>query len=239
MKILLVDDVRLSIEIGSSFLEGTGCEIISAKDGKEGLERVVDDHPDLVITDLHMPQMSGTDLCRSVKDNPVLRHIPIIILTSDSNKENIDACHNAGCDGILKKPYNKSEIIESVKQYIKIICREHKRAIVNFDVFYNFNGEVCSDKVTDISLGGMFVQSDRPVPIDSEIDFSLLIEGELNEISVKGRVVRTIKGKDSSYYEKSGMGVMFENPSPDLLSIISKLVEEGLKNNEKKGSYGH
>ncbi|MDH3973129.1 MAG: response regulator [Deltaproteobacteria bacterium] len=229
MKILIVDDVRMSIEMGKSFLESSGCEVISAGNGQEGLERVINDHPDLVITDLHMPKMSGTDLCRSIKENPDLKDLPVVILTSDSNEENLEACHNAGCNGILKKPYNKSEIIESVRQYIKIICRKHNRASVDFDVFYNYNGINCSEKVTDISLGGMFVRSDRPPPIDSTISFSLLIEREMSEISVKGRVVRTVIGMNSSYYEEPGMGIMFESPPPELLSIISKLAGDGDK----------
>jgi len=226
MKILIVDDVRMSIEIGKSFLENTGCEVISASNGKEGLERVMSDEPDLVITDLHMPSMSGVDLCRTIKETPSLKDLPVVILTSDSDKENLDKCHSAGCDGILKKPYNKGEIIESVRQYINIICREHKRALVDFDVFYVFGGESYSDKITDISLGGMFVRSDKPLPIDSVIEFSIVIAGEMSEISVTGQVVRTLAGANkASYHEEQGMGIMFSDPPARLLSIIGKLVE--------------
>ena len=227
MKILIVDDVKMSLEIEKEFLKDTGCELVSAANGREGLERAREERPDLVMTDLHMPEMDGAELCIAMKDDPAMKSVPVIILTSDSNPENLEKCHNARCDGILKKPFQKGDIIETVRKYIKILCREHKRAAVGFDVFYNFNEESSSALVTDISSGGMFVRTDSPLPIDSETAFSLVIGNSPEPINVKGKVVRTVRrDRSDSYDEQPGMGVMFRDAPGELLEIIDELINK-------------
>lgn len=227
MKILIVDDVRMSVEIGKAFLENSGCEFISASDGIEGLETAKKERPDLIITDLHMPKMSGSELCRAIKGDPAISSLPVIILTSDSNPENLEECHEAGCDGILKKPYQKGEIIETVSKYIKILCRLHKRAETCFDVLYKYENKDCSASVTDISSGGMFVRTESPLPIDADTEFSLVIGDIPHPLNVGGKVVRTVpNGASNSYDEDPGMGIMFKGLSPELLGIIENLIKQ-------------
>ena len=117
MKVLIVDDVKFSVEIGKSFLEGTGCELLSAFNGGEALELIRKERPDLVLTDLFMPGMNGDELCRAIKADPATRGIPVIILTAADNSENQEKGLKAGCDGLLGKPYSKGDIIEAVKKY--------------------------------------------------------------------------------------------------------------------------
>lgn len=227
MKILVVDDVKMSLEIEKAFLKDTGCELVSALNGREGLETARKERPDLVLTDLHMPEMDGAELCQAIKDDPSMSSMPVIILTSDSNPENLENCHNAGCDGILKKPFQKGEIIEAVRNYIKILCREHKRAAVGFDVFYKYEEENSSALVTDISSVGMFVRTDSPLSIDAETEFSLVIGDSPEPFNVDGKVVRTIShGRSDSYDEQPGMGIMFKNAPGKLLEIIDKLTNK-------------
>ena len=81
MKILIVDDVKMSLEIEKAFLKDTGCELISASNRGEGLEAAREERPDLVMTDLHMPEMDGAELCQAIKDDPAMKNLPVIILT--------------------------------------------------------------------------------------------------------------------------------------------------------------
>lgn len=227
MKILIVDDVKMSLEIQKEFLKDTGCELFSATNGREGLETARKERPDLVMTDLHMPEMDGAELCLAIKDDPTMSSMPVIILTSDSNPENLENCHNARCDGILKKPFQKGEIIETVRKYLKILCRDHKRAAVGFDVFYNFDEENSSALVTDISSGGMFVRTDSPLSIDAETAFSLVIGDSPEPFNVKGKVVRTVRrNRSDSYDEQPGMGIKFKNAPGELLEIIDELINQ-------------
>ncbi|MDT8316944.1 MAG: response regulator [bacterium] len=227
MKILIADDVKMSLEIEKAFLKDTGCELISALNGREGLETARKERPDLVMTDLHMPEMDGAELCQAIKNDPAMSSIPVIILTSDSNPENLEKCHNARCDGILKKPFTKGAIIETVRKYVKILCREHKRAEVGFDVFYNFDEESSSALVTDISSGGMFVRTDSPLSIDAKTEFSLIVGDSPEPFNVEGKIVRTIRpGRSDSYDEQPGMGIKFRNTPGELLEIIDKLVNK-------------
>lgn len=80
-KILMVDDDRDFCEATKILLESLGCEVVLAHDGKEGLEKVRRENPDLVILDVMMPEMNGYDLCVVMKADPGLGVIPVILLT--------------------------------------------------------------------------------------------------------------------------------------------------------------
>ena len=224
LKILIVDDVKLSVEIGKSYLKDKGCDVLSAANGREALSLIRLDKPDLVLTDLHMPEMNGDELCREIKSDPALKHIPVVILSSDSNSTNLEKCHDAGCDGILKKPFKQSDIIESVRQYINIISRKHVRVSVNLDVFFNFQGEQHSSRVIDISRGGMFIKEEKTLPLGTSADFSVLIDGSDEPFTINGEVVRIVpSGASNPHDGYAGMGIRFTSPSPQLLAAIDGL----------------
>ena len=221
VKLLIVDDVKFSLEIGKSCLENKGCEILTASNGVEALEVIKREHPDLVLTDYHMPQMGGDELCRSIKADPSTMNLPVVILTSETNAENLEKCESAGCDGILKKPFKKDEIIEKVKEYVDIICRQHKRMAVDLEVFYNSEEESYSTKIIDLSKGGMFVKNEEHMRLGTETDFFIVPEGEHDGLKVKGEVVRVVpKSSSNSYDQEAGMGIKFIDPSVEVLSIV-------------------
>ncbi len=228
MKILIVDDVKFSVEIGKSFLESTGCELLSAFNGAEALEVARRERPDIVLTDLFMPGMNGDDLCREIKTDPETKSIPVIILTAANNPENQEKGLEAGCDGLLSKPYSKGDIIEEVKKYINIICRKDKRVPVSFDVTYECNGDICDGKVLDLSCSGMFLQVEDKLPLGGEATFLLNIAGKVGDFKVRGEVVRLVSnGSVNSYDKESGMGILFKEISPELSSLVNDLVGSG------------
>jgi len=85
-KILLIDDDPDFVEATRVVLESGGYQVVTAYDGKEGLERVRKDNPDLVILDIIMPEEDGFKVCEALKADPKLSEIPVIILTSLSER---------------------------------------------------------------------------------------------------------------------------------------------------------
>ncbi len=222
MKVLLVDDLTLAIEICRDSLKDRGCKFITASNGREALQSIKMEKPNLVLTDLHMPEMNGEELCKAIKGDPSLAHIPVIIVSTAINME---SCITAGCDDILKKPYSPGELIEIVKKHIDIISRKEQRAAVNIEVSYRHGGRIYQGRVIDISLKGMFIRKERSLSVGIETEFSIAADDGSEQLTVEGEVVRVISESPKlGFGEVPGMAVHFKKVTPDLTAFINSLV---------------
>ncbi|HZP97378.1 MAG TPA: HD domain-containing phosphohydrolase [Candidatus Limnocylindria bacterium] len=106
--ILVVDDHDLVRERMVEALAALDYEVRQVSDGREALGRVRLEPPDLVLTDMQMPDLDGIALCREIKTDPVLRLIPVVVVTSEPSLENELAAIAAGADGFFAKPATQS-----------------------------------------------------------------------------------------------------------------------------------
>lgn len=110
LTILVVDDdlgTRLSI---GDYLELSGYIVIRAKDGQEALQRVDQDKPHLIVTDIAMPEMDGYELIRQVRTRPAFGLLPVIFLTARTSVEERIRGYQLGCDNYLPKPFELQEL---------------------------------------------------------------------------------------------------------------------------------
>jgi DNA-binding NarL/FixJ family response regulator len=110
LTILVTDDdlgTRLSV---SDYLELQGYTVVSAEDGHEALTMVEKFHPNLIVTDISMPQMDGYELIRQVRSQPALRLLPVVFLTALNKTEERVIGYQLGCDAYLPKPFELSEL---------------------------------------------------------------------------------------------------------------------------------
>ena len=123
-KILIVDDDPDILDVLKIMLEAEGYEVIEAHDGKEALEIIKRTNPDLLITDLKMPKMCGDELCSNLKDDILIQHMPIIMLTGKG--EVTDKVHgiNAGADDYMVKPFEPQELVARVKMVLRRTVRD-------------------------------------------------------------------------------------------------------------------
>lgn len=110
------DDLR---DFVSATLEGQ-FDVIQARDGSEALERVKTERPDLVLTDVMMPNVSGADLCRAIKSDPRLRATPVVILTARSGSEAALEGYNAGADDFVTKPFHNRVLLARLRAHLKL-----------------------------------------------------------------------------------------------------------------------
>ncbi len=230
VKILLVDDVRMSLEIGKDILKNKGCEIITVSNGKEAFETARTERPDMVITDLYMPGMNGDELCMAIKSDPALGQVPVLLMTVIDNRNSQDKCREARCDDIIKKPFEKAEMLDKVSRFLPIVCRQHPRIPVNYSVTYGYNGQSYTGSVKDISNGGMFVSAKQLLPIGSDVSIKVDESSLPTDYDFSGKVVRVVNNSTKFPFGRSrGMGVEFEAPADDAVKAMALLMEEPKK----------
>ena len=115
VEILVVEDSPTQAEQLRGFLEQEDFHVSLAADGEEAMARLCECRPTLVISDIMMPKMDGYELCRRIRKNDNLRDIPVILLTSLSEPEDIIKGLECGADNFLTKPYNEQALLTRIK----------------------------------------------------------------------------------------------------------------------------
>ena len=136
-KILLVEDESDLRMIISDVLKDEGYEVLNASNGLEGLKKVKEENPDLIVADVMMPRMDGFTMVKEIRE--FNSHIPILFLTAKSSIEDIEEGFETGANDYIKKPFELRELIIRIKallrKYIRPEIEEHIYEIGN----YNFN----------------------------------------------------------------------------------------------------
>jgi PleD family two-component response regulator len=117
-KVLIVDDEKVNIRILEAYLNKE-YEIITAQSGKEALDKINQDKPDIVLLDIMMPKISGYDVCKSIKENGATRFIPVVMITALSGLEAKIKAIEIGADDYLTKPINRIEFFTRIKSLLK------------------------------------------------------------------------------------------------------------------------
>jgi CheY-like chemotaxis protein len=115
MRILLVEDDPMNVELFSAVLEGDGHDILVETDGLRGQERALREQLDLVILDIHLPHRDGEMICRELRERGV--EIPILALSAAALPEQIEQAMRAGFNEYLTKPIAPTALRRAVRQY--------------------------------------------------------------------------------------------------------------------------
>ncbi len=113
-KILFIEDEIDQIMMVKARLEAYGYEFISALNGKEGVKKVYEEKPDLILLDIVMPTMNGYEVCGHLKDDSETCNIPIIVVTASGVRDLEERCVALGVQEIIRKPYESSFLAERI-----------------------------------------------------------------------------------------------------------------------------
>ncbi len=114
-KVLIVDDSLSELELMSYYLQDSGYKVIKAANAKEALNKISSEKIDLIVTDVVMPGMSGFELCRCLKKNPMTQKLPIVICSSKNQEIDKLWAMRQGADIYLTKPYTKEQLLLAIK----------------------------------------------------------------------------------------------------------------------------
>ncbi|MBL8149061.1 MAG: protein kinase [Blastocatellia bacterium] len=117
--ILIVDDDKLILEMLSIAFKKLDCDVITAENGQEGLQKVIDLKPSIIISDWHMPELDGLGMFLQVKRSPHTKHIPFVFLTTTDDPEVRAALLEIGVEDYWTKPFNIREVAVRAKKLLE------------------------------------------------------------------------------------------------------------------------
>ncbi|MFZ4761324.1 MAG: response regulator [Alphaproteobacteria bacterium] len=117
-KVLIVEDNELNMKLFNDLLEAHGYEVIQAREGIEALKSARDHRPDLIIMDIQLPEVSGLDITRWLKQDEELKSIPIIAVTAFAMKGDEEKIREGGCQDYISKPISVIKFLQTVQKYL-------------------------------------------------------------------------------------------------------------------------
>lgn len=116
LKVLVCDDERNIVRLIQVTLERQGYTVVTAYDGKEGLEKVRAESPDLMVLDVMMPYMDGFEVLKNLRKDPATEALPVIMLTAKAQDKDVFEGYHYGADMYLTKPFNPMELVSFVNR---------------------------------------------------------------------------------------------------------------------------
>jgi len=118
VKVLVVDDEELLVEMMRLRLEANGYEVIAAYDGKQGLDLARKEKPNIIILDIMLPKMDGYKVCRMLKFDAEYKDIPIILSTARGQDSDKDLGKEVGANAYITKPFEPEELLSIIEKLL-------------------------------------------------------------------------------------------------------------------------
>jgi DNA-binding response OmpR family regulator len=119
-RILLVDDEVSLVKMVGKRLQLGGFEVIEAVDGEEALAKASAERPDLIILDLMLPKVTGFEVCKRLKQDAAMRHIPIVIFTARAQEKDEQLLMSYGADAYIRKPFRADELFSTIRKLLAL-----------------------------------------------------------------------------------------------------------------------
>ncbi len=116
--VLVVEDNELNMKLFHDLLEGIGYRTVETRNGLEAIELARKHRPDLILMDIQLPEVSGLEVTKWIKEDDDLRSIPVIAVTAFAMKGDEERIRQGGCEAYMSKPISVGKFIETVKSYL-------------------------------------------------------------------------------------------------------------------------
>ena len=181
-RVLVVDDILPNVKVLEAKLSAEYFDVLTAMSGREALDSMAEDPPDIVLLDVMMPGMDGVEVCRIIKGDPTLSHIPVVMVTALSDPSDRVRGLEAGADDFLTKPVNDVALFARVRSLVRLKMmmdefRLREQTSSEFGVFGDEGGVLQLDAhgakilvVDDSAADGRVIQS----TLDAEHDVTVV-----------------------------------------------------------------
>jgi two-component system cell cycle response regulator DivK len=117
--VLIVEDNELNMKLFHDLLEAHGIKTVETRDGTQVVDLARQSKPDLILMDIQLPEVSGLEVTKWLKNDDELRHIPVIAVTAFAMKGDEQKIREGGCEDYISKPISVSKFLEVIESYLK------------------------------------------------------------------------------------------------------------------------
>ena len=223
--VLLVDDVQLFLRLEETFFRRAGCKVLTAASGKDALRIAKEKSPDIILVDYYMQDMTGGEVCKEIKTDAKTKDIPVIVVSTSSKKEDIDACFKAGCDDYLTKPVQPDVVLSRAAQLLAIPHREHRRLPVNFRIEGEAPPLTFTGFSKNLSQSGISIEAEQAIESGMRLKLWMPINEDRTLVEFMGEVVRSEVDKQRGKYT---YGIRFTEISESAKSALEEFLKKHL-----------
>jgi CheY-like chemotaxis protein len=224
--ILLVDGNAPRLFATGMLLQQFAYNVYTTTNAEEALQIVDLVLPKAIVTELHLPGLSGMDLLTTIKKHPRTKDVPVIILTGEADRRNEDACLKAGCAAYLKTPADPEALYHAIQRMTEPTPRSHVRIKTCLTVIIGEAGKPdAGEGVTVLSESGMYIRTLRPAKVGSRLLFTVYIDDR--PVKTEGVVLYSYSFGEGPLKEP-GMGVKFLSLSTEDRELMRRFIRDHL-----------
>jgi len=226
--IMLVDESAFFLDLEQQFLKYSDAKVIPFGSYGAAMEELKQCRPDLIFMDIGAPAMDGITACIALKNHQTYADIPIVMLYGQRQLNEKELCLNAGCQGVLSKPLNRTEFLSMGRKYLPNIERRIQRVLCSTTVFFRSDSQHHYAASMDISEGGMFLETDYPAQVDEIFELAFSLPGAADQIiEVQARAVwLNREGNLTRPSYPIGTGVEFVDLSDTSADLIKQYIKD-------------
>ena len=218
-RILLVDHSRGALLFQETILRRRDMLIMTALAGSEGLVKARAEKPSLIIFGYDLFDMTAPEFCREIRADDTTRAISLLLVCDREHHEHGELCLSAGCNDVIFRPLQKSELDAKVERLSSIPVRRQLRTITKIEVSLEKNGRFLLGRSVNISSTGMLIEVDKMIPQDGPVRLHFYLPGDAKALQVPAEILRAeFSGSMSKY------GMRFLDLSEDERERISRFV---------------
>jgi two-component system NtrC family sensor kinase len=226
-KILVADDVMDNVTLLTRYLEYEGYDQVIARDGQEALNKVRDEHPDIILLDVNMPQKDGFTVLEEIRNDPAVAHIPVIILTAARlDPSDVRSGLNLGADDYVTKPFDRHELMARIRTKLRVkeaedVTRRRNRELNLLpEIGKQLSARLDIKDLADVLLkrtaetlgaiqGNMYILNENEKDVREKYEVVLNPSGAAENLTPSVKLIQHIKG--------TGQGLVIEDAINDPL----------------------
>jgi CheY-like chemotaxis protein len=230
-KIVIVDSSETFVKYISRVLSRLGYEVHAAFDIEAGFSIIDRKKPDLVLTEMHVGNHDGLELCARLRSFPDTSGIPVVIVTTDGTSEGMEQARQAGCSDYLTKPMTVRDIHSILQRNLSFpVLRRVIRLNICVDAVIGSAGLKIETRTVTLGEGGMLVRSDHPIfQGGSRLDIVLHLSSAEAPLELKGEVIYRIETANNG--SQRGIGIQFIDIEKDAAAQLTRFIEAAIRQN--------
>jgi CheY-like chemotaxis protein len=226
-KIVIADDSQFFLISLGLLLKRLGFRVIPAQNGEEALKIARKSEPHLILLDVNMKPTDGISVFSRLKEDDLISHIPVIFLSSVSDREVIRTCRDMGCSDYLLKPLKIRELHDAIQNCFSFpngMSRKHLRVAFNKRVSLSHDGQRYELFSENLSAGGIYLRKNVPLRVGSKVDMVLPLHN--TPMHVCGSVIYTRELFSGSFELPPGMAIEFKGLTRAQHQVLSDYIEK-------------